>query len=191
MSLACVEAGLAFIRESHEIQQEALTTLLTGQTIAPEGGANIRLITFMLMGFVLPLLLSIIAIPLEYLIHTGRVMAGALLEVGLRILAFFLRIAAALARQLGNLMVQCYDMLIVGPLWIEKLIEKNRQTSSQAKSLAIENSPRKSFATPASLEIIEDQIEEDNGPTIDNDNNGADGRTKKSNNKTKNENIDA
>ena len=75
----------------------------------------------MLLGFILPLALAFIAIPLESLIHSSRTVGGVLLAAAVDGLALLLRIASSIARRLARVLITVYDVAIVLPLLVEHL----------------------------------------------------------------------
>lgn len=123
--LASVEAGLAYMREILMEQEMATQAILSGEQAAGEeaaAGASVRWITTaaqMGLGFILPFALVFVAIPLETFVHSLRTVMGMVAVGLLRILASFLRVLASGARYLGQLLVDLYDLVIFGPLWIE------------------------------------------------------------------------
>jgi ABC-type multidrug transport system fused ATPase/permease subunit len=120
LAMACMESGLAFMRDYLAAQDRNLQASLTG---ADSGDVTwITLAVNMGMGFVLPLALTVVAIPLEYLLHTGRTVIGTLLELILRLLAVSMRIVAVALRHMGHLAIHLYDLLILLPLWIEGVL---------------------------------------------------------------------
>ena len=87
----------------------------------------------MILGFTLPFALAFVAIPLEYLIHSGRTVFGALLVLGVRGLGFAARFLSSMARQIGKGMEHLYDAVIFLPLIIERLVV-NRGPQRPGKS---------------------------------------------------------
>jgi hypothetical protein len=77
----------------------------------------------MLLGFILPFALAFIAIPLESLIHSARTVGGVALMALVRVLAFGLRLAGNVARQLSRVLIRVYDVAIVVPLLVERLVK--------------------------------------------------------------------
>lgn len=126
LSMAMMESGLAFMRDYLAGQDRALQATLTGA----EASAEVSWITLavnMGMGFVLPLALTVVAIPLEYLLHTGRTVMGMVTELVLRLLALAMRILAVSLRHTGRLTIHFYDLLIMVPLWLETSLRRTRQ----------------------------------------------------------------
>ena len=78
------------------------------------------------MGFILPFALVFVAIPLETFVHSTRTVLGILAAAALRGLAFVLRLTGNLFRYSGKLLVNFYDLLIFGPLWLETPLQKLR-----------------------------------------------------------------
>jgi hypothetical protein len=120
-SLACVEAGLAYMREILLEDQLATNAALRGA----EGGiagqfAWITTLSQMGMGFILPFALVFAAIPLENFIFSLRAVSGMLLSGVLRGIAVLLRAVASVFRHGGDFFVNVYDMLIFAPLWLEQ-----------------------------------------------------------------------
>jgi hypothetical protein len=126
LAMATMESGLAFMRDYLAAQDRALQATLTGA----EASAEVSWITLavnMGMGFVLPLALTVVAIPLEYLLHTGRTVMGMLTELLLRLMALTMRILAVSLRHAGRLTIHLYDLLIMVPLWLETTLRRTRQ----------------------------------------------------------------
>lgn len=128
LSLSCVEAGLAYMREEMVADKALLTSFLVGGEAAAASDAateqsNIPMYGQMTLGFVLPLILMFVAIPLESLIHTGRNVIGDLFAYLLKALSTVLRILGAACRPAGEVTKRIYDVLCFGPLWVEHLIE--------------------------------------------------------------------
>lgn len=138
--MACMEAGLAFMRDYLVTENRAWRADLTGET--PADISWITLTVNMVMGFVLPLALTVVAIPLEYLLHTGRTVIGTLLELLLRIAATGLRILSMVFRQGGRVAIYAYDLLIMLPLWLENLIGRGRGQSATANNYFAEEAPK-------------------------------------------------
>ena len=125
LTLAGVEAALALMRDMLIADKQALLqSLATVQAAARDGWmAHIPTAGQMLLGFILPFALAFIAIPLESLIHSARSVGGVLLTALVRSLALVLRMAGGLTRQLSRVLIRVYDVGIVVPLLIERLIK--------------------------------------------------------------------
>lgn len=132
--LACVEAGLAFMREILMEEDAATRAILRGVEATSEisaGGQYLWITTAaqMGMGFVLPFALMFVAIPLETFVHSLRTVLGIISVGFLRALAWVLRLLGTISRFTGVAVVNIYDLVIFAPLWIERMV-KGRQTKT-------------------------------------------------------------
>lgn len=131
--LAGVEAALAYMRDMLVADQEALVQMLSNSGESDEqaaaagdgagNGAALRMIPAigqMLLGFILPLVLVFVAIPLESFMHAARTVAGVAAIGTLRVLATVLRVAASLSRGTARVVIQLYDVVIFLPLAVER-----------------------------------------------------------------------
>jgi hypothetical protein len=73
------------------------------------------------LGFVLPWILAMIAVPLEMLVQSGRHVMGRALVLVLRGAGGLLRIVGHLVRSLLGALVHAYDIYIIVPLQAERL----------------------------------------------------------------------
>lgn len=125
LSLACVEAGLAYMREillQDELQTNAM--LRDGGTAELDNSFLwITTTAQMGMGFILPFALVFVAIPLETFVSSTRTVLGICLVGLLRGLAGTLRVLGNVFRSLGNGLGHIYDMIIFLPLAIEGLVK--------------------------------------------------------------------
>ena len=130
VTLAGIEAALALMRDMLIADKAALLQSLT-TTAAQQAQANgvlsgIPTAGQMLLGFILPFALAFIAIPLESLIHSGRTVGGVFVLALLRSLAFTLRVAGNVARQMSRVLIRLYDVAIVVPLLAERYVKGAR-----------------------------------------------------------------
>ena len=134
ITLACTESALAFMRDQIANDLSALRASLSGseEILLPQAGANhwIPLAANMILGFVLPLALTMIAIPLEYLLQSGRTVLGNLFANLIGGLALLIRLISSGFKQTGVLFISLYDLLIAGPLFIEHLITNAKKSES-------------------------------------------------------------
>jgi len=136
--LASTESALAFMRDQIAGDLADLRASLAGVTATtPLTDTNINewipLAANMTLGFILPLALTMVAIPLEYLLQTGRSVFGSVLELALTVTAVIMRITAAMVRHIGKIVISLYDLLIAAPLWCEALIRQSLETPSKAR----------------------------------------------------------
>lgn len=129
--LAGVEVALAVMRDLIISADIALKQELAGGAVTAATGTwalDIPKAAQMILGFILPFALAFVAIPLEYLIHSGRTVFGALLVLGIRGLGFAMRFLSSMTRQVGNGVEHLYDAIIFLPLIIERAVLNNRGT---------------------------------------------------------------
>ena len=121
--LATVEASLAYMRDLLAMDREALTQSLAGAAVVAE--AEFRWIPSlgqMTLGFILPFALAFVAIPLESFIHSLRTVLGMIALGLVNALAFAARFTGGTARQLSQMLISLYDLFIMLPLGIERMI---------------------------------------------------------------------
>src|SRR5216684_2155169 len=124
-----VEATMALFLDMLMADKQALLqSLASAQQAAPADPLLARIPTAaqMLLGFILPLALAFVAIPLESFVHSLRTVGGAALVMLVRMLAFVLRILGNLVRQLCRVLTTLYDVTIVLPLLIERVVKAAR-----------------------------------------------------------------
>jgi len=131
--LACIEAGLAFMRELLMEEDAATRAILRGEEGAEVVQSSYLWITTaaqMGMGFVLPFALMFVAIPLETFVHSLRTVVGVVGVALLRALSWLLRLLGNIFRFSGAALVNIYDLLIIVPLWIERLFRGRPATAT-------------------------------------------------------------
>jgi hypothetical protein len=130
--LAGIEAALALMRDMLMADRQALLQSLANaqqqQSAGPADPLLQRIPTAgqMLLGFILPFALAFVAIPLESFIYSLRTVGGALLVMLVRVAGFILRVLGNLVRQLCRVLVALYDVTIVLPLLIERVVKATR-----------------------------------------------------------------
>jgi hypothetical protein len=122
--LAGVESSLAFMRDRIAADMEALRQSLAGIETSAVAASNIPTIGQMILGFILPFILTTVAMPFETFISSSRTVLGMAGAWALRPLVFLLRLAGNLGYYLGRLVVNVYDLVIFPALWLEALIPK-------------------------------------------------------------------
>ncbi|GMQ90649.1 MAG: hypothetical protein BMS9Abin10_1053 [Gammaproteobacteria bacterium] len=131
LTLAFVEVALAVLRDVIVAAGIELTRDLAGAEAATAGAGagivdKIPTVGQMILGFILPFALVFVAIPLEYFIYSARTVLGVMLVIAIRALAFTLRVVGNIVKQLGNLLVNLYDVLIFVPLLVERFVRSTR-----------------------------------------------------------------
>ncbi len=132
--LAGVESALAFMRDRIAADMEALRQTLAG--VSPESMATsiIPTVGQMVMGFILPFILTFVAIPLESFVASSRTVLGVVAAWLLRTLAFTLRLAGNLGFYLGRFLANLYDLLIFPALWLEGVIVRAMTRSGEKQA---------------------------------------------------------
>jgi len=129
---ACIEAGLALMREFLVLDEQATNAFLRGDgTTAAAASASFRWITTaaqMGLGFFLPFVLAVVAIPLETFFHTARSVFGTATAAGMRGTAALLRVIGGVVRHLGVMLVHLYDVVAVVGVAIEGVVKMARRS---------------------------------------------------------------
>ena len=125
LALAGVEAALALMRDMLIADKQALLQSLSSQQHVASDSVLQRIPTAaqMLLGFILPFALAFVAIPLESWVHSARTVGGAGLVVLARGASFALRVLGNLLRSLSRVLITLYDIVIVLPLLVERLVK--------------------------------------------------------------------
>ncbi|MGD8558273.1 MAG: hypothetical protein PVG89_08340 [Gammaproteobacteria bacterium] len=130
LALATVEAGLAYMRELLMVDELATNAQLRGETAATAMAQNdfawMTTVAQMGMGFVLPFVLTFVAIPLENFVASARTVLGVAAINIVHALSFVLRMLGNAFHYMGVIMLHTYDLLVFAPLWVEYKI-KNKQ----------------------------------------------------------------
>ena len=133
---AGIEAALALMRDMLAADKQALIQSLASSQAAPPDPL-LRLIPTtaqMVLGFFLPFALAFVAIPLESFVYSLRTVGGALVVMVIRATGFLLRILGYLVRQLCRVLIGVYDVTIVLPLLIERVVKATRSEDGAAES---------------------------------------------------------
>jgi len=147
LALAGVEAALALMRDMLIADKMALLQSLASapQPVAADGVlSRIPTAGQMLLGFILPFALAFVAIPLESFVNSARTVGGALLVLAARGTAFALRLAGNVLRNLARVLIMFYDLVIVLPLLLERLMRAKSPESKPADEAPLLAEPDKS-----------------------------------------------
>lgn len=120
LTLAGVEASLAYMRDMLAADNAALAQSLAGSTAVDAQFRWIPAIGQMMMGFMLPFALTFVAIPLESFIHSARTVFGNLAAFALRASAGTMELLAGFATNVAAMLMFAYDMVIIVPLRLEE-----------------------------------------------------------------------
>ena len=136
--LASIEAGLAFMREKLSQDDAALLASLMSNHATVTSAATASVVASsqwittaaqMGMGFILPFVLTFVAIPLESFVHSSRTVLGLLGQAVLRTLAFLMRLLGNISRYGGAMLIRLYDLLIFLPLWVEERMKMRKDNA--------------------------------------------------------------
>ena len=134
--LAAVEGSLAVLREQIVEADAALKFSLAGEESRIIDSASRSLIPVVgqaVLGFILPWVLALVAVPLEMLLDSGRHVAGSMAVLFLRVLGATLSGIASLIRHLTNITTNFYDVYISIPLRVEEWVRSMRDDEPPAR----------------------------------------------------------
>ena len=116
-----MESSLAILREQIVEADAALKIALAGESaaITTASQSKIPVIGQAVLGFVLPWVLAMVAIPLEMLLDSGRHVLASAGVVLLAIVGHVSRVAGRVIGQAVGLLASFYDVYIAVPLRIE------------------------------------------------------------------------
>jgi hypothetical protein len=133
--LAGVESSLAVLRESIAAADAALKLSLAGdeaRAVTDASRSQIPVIGQAVLGFVLPWVLAMVAIPLEMLLDSGRHVAAALAVLLLHAIALLGRAGAHAATRLAGMLASLYEVYIGIPLRIERMLRTHGREPAPA-----------------------------------------------------------
>ena len=123
--LACIESSLAILREQIVAADLELKQALAGAgaadaTVAAPVRSMIPVVGQAVLGFILPWILAMIAVPLEMLLSSSRYVGGRALAAGAFFFGTLLRLISHSMRYVARGLTALFDVYIALPLWIEK-----------------------------------------------------------------------
>jgi hypothetical protein len=120
--LACIESSLAILREQIVESSSALRQSLAGMPAVTEtASSRIPVIGQAVLGFILPWILAMVAVPLETMISTGGHIVLSALTGLLYLGGMVARLGGHLMRYMLEAARHVYDIYIIIPLQIEKM----------------------------------------------------------------------
>ncbi len=158
--LASIEASLAYMRDLLALDREALQQTLTGLS-ATSSHAEFRWIPSigqMTMGFILPFALAFIAIPLESFIHSLRTVLGSLAIGALRVIRVLVRMTGSIVNHLSKILVNLYDLIIMLPVSIERLVTKKQSTDENTVESTESNHKKRNRKSKRDNNLAEDSF---------------------------------
>src|SRR5205814_9596914 len=117
--LAGIEGSLAVLREQIVASATALKSALAGaadHTVADPASSRIPVVGQAVLGFILPFILAMVAVPLETLIATGGHIALSITAGILAVFGSLARVLSHASKHLVDALCHAYDILIVVPL---------------------------------------------------------------------------
>lgn len=135
--LAAIESSLAILRE-HIVEAElTLKASLAGDAaMAKPVMSSIPVIGQAVLGFILPWILAMVALPLEMFIHSGRHVAARATASVTDGLGSAARLISWGFRQSSTLMIALFDVFIILPLQAERLIRRRQGAPRRVPVLA-------------------------------------------------------
>lgn len=130
--LASIEASLAVLREQLVEAEMSLMESLAGGgagAVARATGSLIPVVGQAVLGFTLPWILAMIAVPLEMLIESGRHVVNRILVLLLHGSGLVARFIAYVLQYAILLIAHLYDAIIMIPIQIERWIRGNKAPS--------------------------------------------------------------
>jgi hypothetical protein len=123
--LSSVEASLAILREHLAEAKSALDRSLAGEsaTVAENIDSNITVIGQALLGFVLPWILAVIAIPLEMFIEASQHAFAKLYTVVVSVICHLANMIAFLIEGFFKILIHVFDIYIIVPLQIYNMFK--------------------------------------------------------------------
>ncbi len=123
--LSSVEASLAILREHLAEAKSALDRSLAGDsaTIAESIDSNITVIGQALLGFVLPWILAVIAIPLEMFIEASQHAFAKIYTIVVSVICHLANMIAFLIEGFFKILMHVFDIYIIVPLQIYNMFK--------------------------------------------------------------------
>ena len=124
--LSSIEASLAVLREEIVGAENALRQSLAGNASsgAEEAVSNIPLVGQAVLGFVLPWILALVAIPLETFMETMGTAMVSVVTPMLRVASAFVRMFGFVVQSLVRMVQGLYDVYIAIPLQLQRLVRR-------------------------------------------------------------------
>ncbi len=123
--LSSVEASLAILREHLAEAKSALDRSLAGEsaTIAENIDSNITVIGQALLGFVLPWILAVIAIPLEMFIEASQHAFAKIYTIIITVICHLANAVAFLIEGFFKILMHIFDIYIIVPVQISNMFK--------------------------------------------------------------------
>jgi hypothetical protein len=130
--LSTVEASLAILRENLAEAKTALDISLAGESATTSENVNsqITLIGQALLGFVLPWILAVIAIPLEMFIEASQHAFSKIYTLFISLLCHLANMTAFLVEGFFNILVHVFEIYIIIPVQIANMFTGKQVSAS-------------------------------------------------------------
>ena len=130
--LASVEAALAILREHITATNAATTQALAGSVSTTAGveGSKITVIGQATLGFTLPWILAMVAVPLEMLIESSQHVLSKLIIFVVKLVGYLVGVIGHLLNTLMKTIVHIYDAYIIIPTQIGNLFKSKSQPAN-------------------------------------------------------------
>lgn len=129
---ACAEASLGILRESLAETNALVAQTLAGSHVAIGGSASLyTTIGQATLGFLLPWVIAMVAMPLEVLIESSQHIASRLLALVVLLVAQLASATAYLVDYALQIAIHLYDAYIVIPLQLKSLISQHTDSNSR------------------------------------------------------------
>lgn len=145
---ACIEASLAILREQIVEADMLLKAAVAGGKHTESAASRIPVIGQAVLGFVLPWLLALVAMPLEMLVQSGRHMATMIVAFVLGFIGLLSRITGRGLYFVAKGIAALFDVYIALPLLFERMATQRRPQPIPALPNASDTLP--SFAVASS-----------------------------------------
>ena len=86
----------------------------------------------MVIGFIFPLVLVFVAIPLESFLSSCRTVLGIIVVSAFRLISFGLRLIGNIGYYTGRFVINLYDLLIFPTIWLEGVLAGSKSTKNEA-----------------------------------------------------------
>jgi hypothetical protein len=126
--LAAVESSLAILREMIvEADAQLKMALAGGGAVVEASSSHIPVVGQAVLGFVLPWILAMVAIPLEMLLDSGRHVLSDLVALLLDGVGMVARFVSHGVRLVARVVPRFYDVYVAIPLRIERMLRDGRE----------------------------------------------------------------
>lgn len=128
---ACAEASLGILRETLAETSTLVEQTLAGSKAVSGGASLYTTIGQATLGFLLPWVIAMVAMPLEVLIESSQHIASRLLALIIMLVSQLARAIAYLVEYVAQIIVHLYDAYIVIPLQIKNYIAQHMGESTR------------------------------------------------------------